>query len=101
MVRQRQKPDANFRGTENHSTICIEPDYARRVGAICDPGQFSDVMEIRVENLRPRPRPTDISVDLSEPGGRPIVAGPSSVILEHRAFQDSVPRILVTLFENP
>ena len=99
MVHQRQKPDASFRGTENHSTICIEPDYARKVGVICDPNQFSEVLEIRVEKLRPLPSPTNISVDLSAPGGHPIVPGASSVILEHWELRDAVPWILVTLFE--
>ena len=98
MVRQRQQPDANFQGTENHSTICIEPDYARTVGRICDPSRFSDVLEIPVEKLRPLPSPTNISIDLSESGGEPIVAGP---ILQRWQLRDTVPWILVTLFENP
>ncbi len=95
---RRRKPDANFRGTENHSTICIEPEYARKVGRTCDPSKFSEVLEIPVEKLRPLPSPTNISVDLSEPGGQPIVAGPSSVILAYWELRDAVPWIIVTLF---
>jgi hypothetical protein len=98
---QRQKPNAGFRGTEQMVTRPIASDEPRAFGVICDPAEFSEVMEIPVEMLSPKKYETQISIDVTEPGGKAINLMPDSQILAQRVFNGSIPQLLVTLFTMP
>ena len=100
MPQQRQKLDASFHWTENLLTRGIAVDEPQAFGELCSTGQFSDFFEIPVADLRPEKYRTYISVDLTEPGGRPTIY-PNAQILGQKVFQDAVPWIVVTLFETP
>jgi len=98
IARQRQKPDAHFRGTENLVTMGIAADEPRLINDPCKPDQFSEVFEIPVAELRPEKYRSYIAVDLVEPG-EPAISG--ARILRQTVFKDAVPHILVTFFLNP
>jgi hypothetical protein len=98
LVYRRQKPDANFRGTENVVTMGIVRDEARRLNTPCEMTDFQEAFEIPVDQLKPEGR-THISVDLTEPNGKAIISLKAKVIQQY-AFKDTVPWILVTLFET-
>jgi hypothetical protein len=72
----------------------------RAFAVMCDPTEFSEVMEIPVRMLSPKKYETHISVDVIGPGGQAIIA-PGSQILAQRVFNGSVPQLLVTLFTTP
>ena len=46
MVRQQQKPDANFRGTVNVVTMGIASDENRAIQTPCQKAAFKEVLEI-------------------------------------------------------
>jgi hypothetical protein len=92
-----QKPDVNFKGTESWVTRPISSDEPRTFGVICKPAEFSDVMEIPVEMLSPKKYETFISIDVSEPGGEPILTMPDRKIIKQHSFDDAVPHVLVSL----
>ena len=96
LIKQRQRPDANFRGTENVITTNISFGHARAIGVPCDRAKFDDVFEIANTDLRP----TDfyLSVDLSS--GEPIPPfSTKSQVVRQRAFTEFFPQIVVTLFD--
>jgi len=97
-VRQRQKPDVHFCGTENLLTMGVAADEPRAINDPCKPDQFSEVFEIPVAELSPEKYRSYIAVDLVEPG-EPAISG--ARILRHTVFKDTVPHILVTFFLNP
>lgn len=99
-AQERQKPDADYKGTENMVTRPIASDEPRAFGVICDRAEFSEVMEIPVEMLSSKKYETSISVDLTEPGGQPIIT-PGAKILAQKLFDNSTPQILVSLFTGP
>lgn len=99
MVRQRQKPDANFRGTVNVVTIGIASDETRAIQTPCQKAAFKEVFEIPISNLRSEKYRTMISVDTTEAGGSPIITPGAKVILQD-VYKDTVPWIQVTLFET-
>jgi hypothetical protein len=49
---QRQKPDSDFKGTEQLVTRPIASDEPRAFNVPCDPAKFSEVMEVPVGLLR-------------------------------------------------
>jgi hypothetical protein len=94
---RRQKPDANFRGTEDFLTTDIRCDTVREVGRICNPKEFLEVMEVPATLISPKnPRETCVSVQLTEPDGKADIA-PNCEILKQKAFKDSIPWILVSV----
>jgi hypothetical protein len=98
--RKRQKPDPDFKGTEQLVTRSIASDEPRSFGVPCNPDEFSEVMEVPISIISPLKYETHISVDLTEPDGEPIITPGSQIIAQH-TFKDSVPWILVTVFTGP
>jgi hypothetical protein len=97
--RHRQKPDANFRSTENVVTTGIASDEPRAINVPCQTSDFQEVFEIPVSELRPERYRTMISVDITEAGGKSIVT-PGARVVRQAMFQDAIPWILVTLFDT-
>jgi hypothetical protein len=98
--RRRQKPDSYFKGTEQLVTRPIASDEPRAFNVPCDPAKFLDVMEVPVGLLSSKKYETNVSIDVTEPGGQPIIT-PGAQILVQRAFSDAIPWILVTVFRYP
>jgi hypothetical protein len=94
-----QRPDATFLGTHNMSTIGIAAHEPRRTNAPCRAEDYTEVFEIPVGELSPETHRTFVSLDLMEPGGQPVIP-PGAKILRQSIFRDSVPWIVLTLFET-
>lgn len=92
-----QKPDTDFKGVENMVTRPVASDEPRAFGVICDPSDFSEVMEIPAEMLSPKKYETAVSVDVTEPGGKPIITLPDRQVLLQRVFNDAIPHVLVSV----
>jgi hypothetical protein len=92
-----QKPDATFKGTETLITRPIASGEPRRFGVICNPSEFSEVMEIPVEMLSAKKYDTFISIDLTAPRGEAILTMPDRQVLTQHIFDDAVPHVLVSL----
>jgi hypothetical protein len=99
-AQKHQKPDSNFKGTKQMVSRPISCDEPRAFGEVCDPTRFDDIMEVPISLISHKKYETMIAVDLTEPDGAPIIT-PGANILVQRAFNDSIPWILVTLFANP
>jgi hypothetical protein len=97
LLKHRQKPGANFRGTENVVTQTISVDEVRAVNSICRPADYEQVFEVPADQLGTGQ--TLVSVDLSEPNGKPIIT-PGPKTLQEHSIRDGVPWILITVFEN-
>src|SRR5262245_22169013 len=97
---ERQKPDAEFKGTYNLITRGISSDEPRLFGVPCDPTEFSEIMEIPAGILSPKypDYETHMSIDVSEPGLQPLLMGGSENILCQHIFDDAIPHITVTVF---
>jgi hypothetical protein len=100
LVRLRQKPDASFLGTENVVTQGIASDDPREINWPCEVKDYDDVVEIPVSELRPEEYRTALSVDITDTQGEPIVTVGARII-QQAIFKDTVPWIVVTLFETP
>jgi hypothetical protein len=98
LMRHRQRPDSNFRGTENIVTTRVTADDGRVLNIPCARDSFDGVFEIPIAVLNSGSSCVDLSVDIAEPGSTAIIT-PGSKILVQSAFKDSVPWILITLFE--
>jgi len=98
---ERQKPNAEFKGTYNLITRGIASDEPRTFGVPCDPTEFSEIMEIPVGILSPKHYETHMSIDVSEPGLQPLLMGGSENILSQRIFDDTIPHITVTVYSFP
>jgi hypothetical protein len=98
---ERQKPNAEFKGTYNLITRGIASDEPRLFGVPCDPTKFSEIIEIPVGILSPKHYETHMSVDVSEPGLQPSLMGGSENILSQRIFDDAIPHITVTVYSFP
>jgi hypothetical protein len=94
-----QKPDANSLGTHNLSTMGIASHEPRITNAPCKVEDYTEVFEIPISELRPEQYRTFVSLDLTEPSGQPIIT-PGAKILRQAIFQDSIPWIMVTLFDT-
>ncbi len=104
VARKRQKPDANFRGTEHFTARPIAAREPRAFGVSCNPADFDDVFEIPVTDLSGQMYRTAVAIDLSQPSGLPITpsgALPKSRIIRQHVFRDAEPWIIATLYENP
>ena len=92
-------PDDSFRGTVNLVTMGIVSSEPHAINIPCKAEQFLEVFEIPIDVLRPEKYRMQLAVDLTEPGGKPIIL-PGAPILRQGTFQDAVPWILVTLFDT-
>jgi hypothetical protein len=98
MPEQRQKPDSDFRGSENLIIRPITFHEPRAFGVICDPAEFSEVMEVPASILSTKTFETHIAIDLTEPGGPPILMVAGEVVAR-RAFSDAPPWIWVSVVQ--
>jgi hypothetical protein len=97
---RRQKPDSAFTGSETLITLPIASHQPRAFGAICNPAEFSEVMEVPVSMLSSKTYETFISIDLTQPDGPPTVTALGVVVAQH-VFKDAPPWIWVTITNNP
>jgi hypothetical protein len=96
----RQKPDSDFEGSYTWITRPIATHEPRAFGVICDPAKFSEVMEVPASILSSKTYETHISIDLTEPGGPPILTALGEVVAQ-RAFSDASPWIWVSVTNSP
>jgi hypothetical protein len=96
---QRQEPDDNFKGSETMITRPIASYEPRAFGIICNPAEFSEVLEVPVSILSAKTYETTISIDLTEPGGPVIVTALGQVVLQH-ALSDATPWIWVSVSDQ-
>jgi hypothetical protein len=68
------------------------------VGAICDPADFSGIVEVPPGVLGPRHG--TISVDLVEPGCEPTNLGPSFEVVRRQDFRDFLPWVVITVWAH-
>lgn len=94
-AQELQKPDASFKGTLRMVERPIAASEPRAFGVICEPTKFAQVMEIGVGSLSEKKYETSISVDLTEPGVKPVL-GPGEVVQQQK-FVDEIPWIVVSL----
>ena len=90
MMSQKRQPliDA-FKGCEHMGMFLGHGP--KKIGAICNPANFSDVIEIEPGILGPRDG--YVAVDLVEPGCDPLDL--FNPVTHERAFKDSIPWIVV------
>jgi hypothetical protein len=88
---KRQPLTGKFRGTE--SLGAHGGHGPKGVGAICDPTDFTGVVEVAPGLLGPRNG--TVAVDLVEPGCEPI-ASLSTKIVEREIFYETVPWVVIT-----
>jgi hypothetical protein len=88
MSKKLQPLTGTFRGTEHLGGNAGHGP--KSVGAICDPADFSGVVEVAPGILGPRDG--DIVVDLVEPGCKPI---PWSNVVRQEVFKDTVPWVVI------
>jgi hypothetical protein len=101
LAKQGQKPDSDFKGSENWVTRPIARDEPRAFGAICNPAEFAEVMEVPADILSPKKYDTQVAVDLTEPDGKPSGNASDGEIIHQHAFTDSVPWFLVSVISKP
>jgi hypothetical protein len=94
-----QRPDANSQTTRHMSTMGIAASGPRMTNAPCKVEDYTEVFEIPLRDLRPEEYRTFLAVDLTEPSGQPTMT-PGARILRQAIFQDSIPWIMVTLFDT-
>lgn len=99
LLRHRQKPDTNFRGTENVVITGIASDEPRSFNSLCEEIKFQAVFEIPCGELSLEKYRTFLSVDLAYPIGEPVIT-PGAKVLRQAVHQDAVPWIIVTLFDT-
>jgi len=99
LVQHGHKPDANFINTANVVTTGIASDEPRLINTFCQATDFQEVFEIPIGELRSEKYRPFLSVDITEVNGSPIIT-PEAKVLRQAIFQDSVPWILVTLFDT-
>ena len=96
ILRQLQRPDANFRGTENVLTTNISAGDARAISVVCDPAKFDGVFEMSESDLCSTM--FSLSVDLTSGGPiRPPNTKSRSVC--QQSFAGFFPQIVITLFD--
>ena len=99
LVKHQQKPNSNFQGTENVLTTSIASEEPRAVNTLCKVEEFQEVFEIPISDLRPEKGRTMISIDIMEARGEPTTS-PGATIVRQVVFQDSIPWLVATLFDN-
>jgi hypothetical protein len=92
-VVKRQRPDS-IKGAEH---LGVFGGYGTAsVGAICEPADFTGVLEAPRNVLGPRNGM--VAVDLLEPGGTPL--NHPAEELARRLFDDAVPHVLIRIFRS-
>ena len=99
IIHRLQRPDTTFKGTFNMSTIGLASYEPRELNAPWKAADYAEMFEIPVSELRPEEYHTYLSVDLTEPGGRPII-DQGAEILREATYKDAIPWILVSLSEK-
>jgi hypothetical protein len=92
-VRKRQALNESFRGTEHNGTFA---GHGKGAGAICNPKDFSGVIEVGPGILGPRQG--NVAVDLIEPGGQPtdlMISNHKEVV--RREFREIVPHLVIRI----
>jgi hypothetical protein len=97
-VRSLQRPDQNFRGTEQVETLLIGSTDHRAINVPCQPSDFADLFEIPYADVK-NIKHGRLCVDLAEPGAGHTVRFPGEKVLRQAVFKDAVPWILVTLID--
>jgi hypothetical protein len=90
MSKKLQPLTGTFRGTEHLGGNAGHGP--KHVGAICDPADFSGVVEVAPAVLGPRHG--TVVVDLIEPGCDPI---PSPNVVQQAVFRDAVPWVVIRI----
>jgi hypothetical protein len=90
---KRQPLTGKFSGTQ--SLGVISGHGPKGVGAICDPADFTGVVEVAPGLLGPHNGA--VTVDLVEPGCEPI-ASLSTKIVKREIFYDTVPQVVITIW---
>ena len=98
LAKQSQKPDLDYKGTENLITRPIARGEPRAFGVLCNKGDFYQTMEVQGSTLSSKKYETYVSVDLTEPGGQPLLI-PGAKITAQQIFDDSIPYIVVTFYD--
>jgi hypothetical protein len=98
-VQVGDKPTVEPKETRNVVTTGVAAGEARVINAPCKANEFSDVFEIPEVMLRPEKYRTHISVDLTSPGGTPIIPHGARILQQH-VVNEVVPWIVITLFET-
>ncbi len=96
-TRQRQSPDANFKGHVQLTKTPISLSGARVVKALCEPSYFNDVFELTPSELAVNE--CAVAVDLVERGGAALVQ-PWSRIVTQRCHAGHVPEVLITIWKS-
>ncbi|MGC8476289.1 MAG: hypothetical protein ACP5NP_08040 [Acetobacteraceae bacterium] len=89
---KRQRLGGAFRGTEHLGAYFGHTP--REIGAVCDPGAFSAVVEVPSGVLGPRDGA--VIVDLVEPGGDPVHL-PWARVVRQEVFSDTIPWIVIRI----
>jgi hypothetical protein len=97
IVFQRQIPGPGFKGSKQMLTTGLDLESIRAVKALCDPGQFTGVLEIPGGVLRQGGH--TVSVDLTEANGCAL-AQPWSQIVIQRRFSEAIPEVLLTIWRH-
>ena len=95
--KQRQKPDANFKGHVQLTMTPISLRGAHGVKAMCEPTQFNDVFELTPSGLAVDE--CAVAVDLVERGGAALEK-PWSRIVQQRRHTGHIPEVLITIWES-
>jgi hypothetical protein len=90
-ISQKLQPlTGTFRGTEH--LWGYGGHGPKRVGAVCNPADFSGVVEVAPGILGPRDG--DVVIDLVEPGCQPI---PWSNVVQQEIFRDLIPWVVIRI----
>jgi hypothetical protein len=100
MGRQGTVPDATFDGTFQIDSTLIEPSDVRAINCRVTPSAYQEVFEIDIVDLRPNPRATQISVDITDASTPPLLM-PGVRIIRSFIGKDALPWVVVTLYELP
>lgn len=98
-VVQRERPDANFSGTQCVVQMPIASDEPRKIKVLCNVADFQELFEIAVGEIRPDKYRTGISVDLTDTISQPILI-PGAAIIQQSVYKDVLPWIVVTLYDT-
>jgi hypothetical protein len=97
LVSQRQIPGPGFKGTEQMLTTTLDLESVCAVKALCDPAQFTGVLEISGGILHQGGH--TVAVDLTEANGSAL-AQPWSQIVMQKRFSEAIPEVLLTVWRH-
>jgi hypothetical protein len=94
---QRQVPGPGFKGTEQMLTTPLDLESVQSGKTVCDPSQFTGVLEIPGEILHQGGH--TVAVDLTEANGIALPQPRSQIVIQRRFF-DAVPEVLLTTWRQ-